>query len=60
MAMFRDFHTGDLPLFSLNFGIITLLPKEKEVKKIQQYQPICEDLCGLRTSGWSLPSVMSD
>jgi hypothetical protein len=41
MAMFRDFHVGNLPLFSLNFGIITLLPKEKEVKKIQQYRPIC-------------------
>jgi hypothetical protein len=41
MAMFRDFHAGDLPLFCLNFGIITLLPKEKEVKKIQRYRPIC-------------------
>jgi hypothetical protein len=41
LAMFRDFHAGNLPLFYLNFGIITLLPKEKEVKKIQQYRPIC-------------------
>jgi hypothetical protein len=41
MAMFRDFHNGNLPLFCLNFRIITLLPKEKEVKKIQQYRPIC-------------------
>jgi hypothetical protein len=41
MAMFRDFHAGNLPLFCLNFGIITLLPMEKEVKKIQQYRPIC-------------------
>jgi hypothetical protein len=41
MAMFRDFHAGNLPLFCLNFGIITLLPKEKEVKKIQQYFHIC-------------------
>jgi hypothetical protein len=41
MAMFRDFHHGDLPLFSLNFGIITLLPKGQEAKKIQQYRPIC-------------------
>lgn len=32
---------GDLPLFSLNFGIITLIPKQQEVKKIQQYRPIC-------------------
>jgi hypothetical protein len=36
MALFRDFHEGKLPLFNLNFGIITLLPKEQEVKKIQQ------------------------
>jgi hypothetical protein len=41
MAMFHDFHAGNLPLFCLNFGIITLLPKEKQVKKIQQYKPIC-------------------
>jgi hypothetical protein len=41
MAKFRDFDKGDLPLFCLNFGTITLLPKEKEVKKIQQYRPIC-------------------
>ena len=27
MAMFRDFHKGELNLFSLNFGVITLLPK---------------------------------
>jgi hypothetical protein len=41
MDMFRDFHSGDLPLFCLNFGVITLIPKEKEVKRIQQYRPIC-------------------
>jgi hypothetical protein len=28
MAMFREFHNANLPLFSLKFGIITLLPKE--------------------------------
>jgi hypothetical protein len=27
MALFKDFYKGRLPLFSLNFGIITLLPK---------------------------------
>jgi hypothetical protein len=37
MALFRDFYAGNLPLFSINFGIITLLPKEQEVKKIRQY-----------------------
>jgi hypothetical protein len=27
MQMFLDLHVGVLPLFSLNFGVITLLPK---------------------------------
>jgi len=40
MAMFREFHVGKLPLFNLNFGTITLIPKQKEVKQIQQYRPI--------------------
>jgi hypothetical protein len=35
MALFHEFHKGDLPLFSLNFGIITLLSKEKEEKHTQ-------------------------
>jgi hypothetical protein len=35
MAMFRDFHKGELSLFSINFRVITLLPKLKEVKMIQ-------------------------
>jgi hypothetical protein len=41
LGLFCDFHRGDLPLFSLNFGIITLLPKLAEPKQIQQYRPIC-------------------
>jgi hypothetical protein len=41
MAMFRDFHREDLDLFSLNFGVITLLPELHEIKMIQQYRPIC-------------------
>ena len=41
MAIFRDFHTGDLALYSLNFGVVTLLPKLQEAKMIQQYRPIC-------------------
>lgn len=41
MAMFNDFHKEELPLHSLNFGIITLPPKHKEAKQIQQYRPIC-------------------
>ena len=41
MNMFHDLHKGDLLLFSLNFGVITLLPKTQEASKIQQYKPIC-------------------
>ena len=41
MNMFHDLHKGDLLLFSLNFGVITLLPKTQEAYKIQQYRPIC-------------------
>ena len=41
MSMFQDLHQGDLPIFSLNFGVITLLPKTQEASKIQQYRPIC-------------------
>ena len=32
--MFHDLHSDDLPLFSLNFDVITLLPKTREANKI--------------------------
>jgi hypothetical protein len=41
MALFIEFHKGSLPLFSLNFGTIILLPKCAEALKIHQYWPIC-------------------
>jgi len=41
MQMFRELHSSDLPLFSLNFGVITLLPKTQDASKIQQYKHIC-------------------
>ena len=39
--MFHDLHIGDLPLFNLNFGVLTLLPKTQNANKIQQFRPIC-------------------
>jgi hypothetical protein len=39
--MFKVLSKGDLPLFSLNFGVITLIPKVQEANIIQQYRPIC-------------------
>jgi hypothetical protein len=41
MALFKDFDEGKFPLFNLNFGIITLLPRQKEVTHIKQYHTIC-------------------
>jgi hypothetical protein len=35
MALFTEFHKGDLPLYSLNFGAIILLPKCREEAQIQ-------------------------
>jgi len=39
--LFVEFHRGELPLHSLNFGVITLLPKKEDATKVQQYRPIC-------------------
>jgi hypothetical protein len=41
MALFHEFHRGALPLYSLNFGMMFLLPKCEEAVRIQQYRPIC-------------------
>jgi hypothetical protein len=41
MALFKKFHDGKLPLFNLDFRIIMPLPKQKEVRNIKQFQPIC-------------------
>lgn len=40
LMAFGDFNSGNLPLYSLNFGTIILLPKLSEAIKIQQYRPI--------------------
>jgi hypothetical protein len=41
MAMFTQLQQGVLPLYKLNFGVITLLSKREDVVQIQQYRPIC-------------------
>jgi hypothetical protein len=44
MSLFLEFHRGSLPLYSLNFETIILLPKSEEALKIQQtyLAPQCE------------------
>ena len=41
MPMFAQLQNGDLPLYKLNFGVITLLPKKEDASRIEQYRPIC-------------------
>ena len=41
MSMFVQLKAGELDLYKLNFGIITLLPKKENAIQIQQYRPIC-------------------
>jgi hypothetical protein len=40
MALFNQLHCGELSLYKLNYGIITLLPKKENAVQIQQYIPI--------------------
>ena len=35
MQMFQSLHNGDFPLFSLNFGVIILIPKVLEARQMQ-------------------------
>ena len=41
IQMFHELHSSEIPIFSLNFGVITLLPKTQDASRIQQYRPIC-------------------
>jgi len=34
IELFEDFHTGNLPVSRLNYGVITLLPKVQDAAKI--------------------------
>jgi len=37
IQMFHELHSGEIPIFSLNFGVITLLLKTQDASRIQQY-----------------------
>ena len=41
LPMFHELFSGQLQLFQLNFGTITLLPKKIEAVRIGQFRPIC-------------------
>lgn len=39
--MFQDLNEETLNTKTLNYGVITLVPKVKEINNIRQYMPIC-------------------
>ena len=41
IQLFDDFYNGRVDISRINCGIITLLPKIKEINRIQQFRPIC-------------------
>jgi hypothetical protein len=41
MALFAQLQCGKLPLYKLNYGLITLLPMKEDASRIDQYQQIC-------------------
>jgi hypothetical protein len=41
MAAFHDLYEHKIDLASINYGIITLIPKGEEADRIQKYRPIC-------------------
>jgi hypothetical protein len=41
MHLFHDWHSGNLNLYRLNFGMIILLQKIVDADVIQKYRPIC-------------------
>ena len=44
MQLFAQLQNGDLPLFKLNYGVITLLPKKEDASRIEQYRPIASPM----------------
>jgi hypothetical protein len=41
MAMFAQLQDGDIPLYKLNSGLVTLLPKKEDASRVEEYHPIC-------------------
>ena len=40
-ALVDSFAKGEINIARLNYGIITLVPKTNDAKKIQNFRPIC-------------------
>jgi hypothetical protein len=40
VALFGDFHEGELDISRLNFSLVTLIPKVGEATNMKQFRPI--------------------
>jgi hypothetical protein len=38
--LFGDFHKEDLDMYTLNFALITIFPKEKDARTLNKFRPI--------------------
>jgi hypothetical protein len=48
LALVRDFESGDLNVSILNYAIISLIPKEPDVKEMKKFRPISLGNCSLK------------
>ena len=56
MSIFKDFHEERLPLYSLNFGVITLLPKIVEANRYNNIDQFVSSMYASRFSQKSAPT----
>jgi hypothetical protein len=40
IELFNDWHNGRLDIYRLNFAMITLIPKEDDLKEMRKFRPI--------------------
>jgi hypothetical protein len=40
LEMFEDFHKDKLNIYRLNFALVTIIPKEKDVRVMNKFRPI--------------------
>jgi hypothetical protein len=40
VEMFEEFHRGRLDLYRLNFALVIVIPKEKDVRTMNKFRPI--------------------
>lgn len=63
MKLVKEFEKGDLNLDRLNYAVITLIPKEPEVRVLMKFRPISLLNCSFKIFGKAMnnrPSLEGD